>query len=233
MRDLWHIHNVNWLNKLSAKDRKMLEERAKRRHFAAGETIFTPTRAAKSVYLLERGRARIYRLSRDGMETTFGYIMPGEVFGELAAFDHSVRESYAEAVEDLAAWKIPLETFERLLGAYPDVSIEITKQVGERLRLVESRVADLAFRNARTRLAACLLQLMDRFGSSEIDGQGHRLKLHLNQTELSQLIGSTRQTVNVSLRELEEEGLVIRGSRKTILRDPEDLRRRIELESGV
>jgi len=233
MRDIWHIRNVNWLDKLSPSERTELEQRTRSRDHAAGETIFTPSLAPKSVYLLERGRARIYRLSKDGTETTFGYILPGEVFGELAAFDHSVRESYAEAVEDLRVWKIPLEIFERLLSENSDVSLEITKQVGERLRLIESRVADLAFRNVRTRVATCLLQLMDRFGSHDVAGEGRALNLRLNQTEIGRLIGATRQTVNVSLRELEEEGLVIRVEGQITLPDPDALRRRLEREESV
>jgi CRP-like cAMP-binding protein len=228
MRDIRKIPNVSWFEHLSPDEGAELAERSQCRDYKAGETIFSPTRAANSIYLLERGRARIYRVSRDGLETTFGYIVPGEVFGELAAFDHRVRASYAEAVDGLRAWKIPLELFERLLAANSAVGFEIAKQVGERLRLVEERVADLAFRDARTRLVACLLQLMDRFGSRDDEGDGRILNLHLNQTELAQLIGVTRQTVNVGLRELEEAGLVVRRDRRTVLPDVDALRRRME-----
>jgi CRP/FNR family cyclic AMP-dependent transcriptional regulator len=232
MRDILQIGNVSWFEFLSPDDRAELAERSQSRDYAAGETVFSPTPTAQSIYLLERGRARIYRLSKDGLETTFGYIQPGEVFGELAAFDHGVRESYADAIEPLRAWKIPLDLFARLLSVNPAMGFEIAKQVGERLRLAEHRMADLAFRDARTRLVACLLQLMDRFGSRADAGCGRVLNLHLNQTELAQLIGVTRQTVNVSLRELEEAGLVIRRDRRTVLPDVEALRRRIEVGDG-
>jgi CRP-like cAMP-binding protein len=228
MRDIRLIGNVSWFEYLSPEEGEELAERSQCRDYKTGETVFTPTRRANSIYLLERGRARIFRVSRDGLETTFGYIVPGEVFGELAAFDHKVRESYAEAVDELRVWKIPLEIFERLLSGNSAVGFEIAKQVGERLRLVEERVADLAFLDARTRLVVCLLQLMDRFGSREDEGKGRILNLHLNQTELAQLIGVTRQTVNVGLRELEEAGLVVRRDRRTVLPDVDALRRRIE-----
>jgi DNA-binding GntR family transcriptional regulator len=45
------------------------------------------------------------------------------------------------------------------------------------------------------------------------------------QSELATLVGSTRQTVNATLRELETEGLIGRQQRRVVLQRPEELRR--------
>jgi CRP-like cAMP-binding protein len=226
MHDYWHISGFDLLSELP--DAQLAELRAASitRRFAKNATIFGPSKAPTSVYMLEKGRVRIYRASRDGLETTFGYIKPGEVFGELAALGQRARESYAQAIEPSDVLLIPVRYFEKLLSAEPSFGFEVAKQVGDRLKRIESRVQSLVFRPVRDRLSLCLLDLSDRFGVS--DGDGLRLDMKINQSELATLIGATRQTVNLCLRDLESDGLISRRSSELVLPNVEALRSEVD-----
>ena len=226
MKDVWHLESVDWLSELSPEERLKLRESSELEEFDAGATVFEPTRTPHSVFLLERGRVRIYRLSQEGLETTFGYVAPGEVFGELPVFVDDGRESFAQAAEDSTVWRIPQASFQQLLEARPGIVFEITKQIGDRLKRIESRVENLVFRDVRSRVAHMLLELADRFGNAEEDGV--LIEAELTQAELATLVGSARQSVNVSLGELTEEGLIGRRNRRILIRDPEALRRSLE-----
>ncbi len=192
------------------------------RDYGSGETIFAPESHPHSLYLLERGLARIYRLSEEGSETTFGYVAPGEVFGELAAFGDYPRESFATAVRESRVWKIPHDSFRQLLQSRPDIVIEITRQIGARLKRIESRVENLVFRDARARLAHILLELAEDFGDGE--SPGNVIGVDLTQAELATLVGTTRQTVNANLRELEKAGVIGRMGRRLVLLKSDELR---------
>jgi CRP/FNR family cyclic AMP-dependent transcriptional regulator len=215
--DVWHLHSIDWTNALSTEQLEKLRAAAVYRDYGPGETIFAPEREPHSVYLLERGLVRIYRLSPEGNETTFGYVAPGEVFGELAAFGDFRRESFAEAVRACRVWKTPASSFRQVLASVPDLAVAITRQIGTRFKRIESRVENLVFRDVRSRLANILLELGEDLG--ERDGDATVLRVELTQAELATLVGSTRQTVNANLRELESEGIVgRRGRRLAILR---------------
>ena len=222
MRDVWHLSELDWFDELTAEERLKLESASLASRFETGDTVFTPSDHPDSVFLLQEGAVRIYRLSEDGSETTFGYVTPGEVFGELPAFGQQERESFAQATERSVVWRVPLPVFKELLGGHPGLVFEVTKQIGERLRRVENRVENLVFRDVRTRVAHTLLELADAFGARD-DGSV-RIEAGITQGELATLVGSTRQTVNVSLRELEGEGLVRREGRKLVLPNPAALR---------
>ncbi len=120
--EVWHLHSVDWIRELADEDVEKLRAASAYRDYRAGETIFAPERDPHSVYLLERGLVRIYRLSSEGSETTFGYVAPGEVFGELAAFGDYPRESFAEAVRASRVWKISATSFRQVMGARPPVA---------------------------------------------------------------------------------------------------------------
>ncbi|MDJ0851674.1 MAG: Crp/Fnr family transcriptional regulator [Myxococcota bacterium] len=220
--EVWHLHSVDWIRELADEDVEKLRAASAYRDYRAGETIFAPERDPHSVYLLERGLVRIYRLSSEGSETTFGYVAPGEVFGELAAFGDYPRESFAEAVRASRVWKIRATSFRQVMGARPEMAIEITRQVGARLKRIESRVENLVFRDVRSRLAHILLEVAADL--SEKDGEALVLQVDFTQADLATLVGATRQTINACMRELEDEGVVGRQGRRLSLLRPERLR---------
>jgi CRP-like cAMP-binding protein len=212
------MRNVEWLSDMDEAELAELERGAVARSYARGEMVFAPTAQPHSVYLLQKGLVRIYRLSEGGGETSFGYVAPGEVFGELPAFGDYPRESFAQAVRASTVWKIPRENFHRVLSARSALAFQVTRQIGDRLKRIESRVEDLVFRNVRTRVARMLGELAEDFGQTE---NGHRvIDIPITQSELATLVGATRQTVNQTLRELSAEGLIGRDNRRIVVLQP-------------
>lgn len=219
--EVWYLRSIHWLAPLGETELAEFEHGSQTHRYMRGEMIFAPSAHPHSVYLLQSGLARIYRLSQEGGETSFGYVAPGEVFGELPAFGEYPRESFAQAVRTSQVWKIPRENFQRVLAARSALAIQITKQIGDRLKKVESRVEDLVFRTVRTRLARMLGELAEDFGCNE---NGYRvIDIPITQSELATLVGATRQTVNQTLREFSNQGLIGRDQRRIVLLSPERL----------
>jgi CRP/FNR family cyclic AMP-dependent transcriptional regulator len=230
MKDFWHLHGFDWLAQIDNEQTERLRRASARRTCAPGETIFAPKPEPQGVYLLESGRVRVFRLSPDGSETTFGYVTPGEVFGELSVFADGSRESFAQAVEPSTIWRVPRDVFQQLIREVPQLVFEVTKQIGQRMKRIESRVENLVFRDAQARLAGILLELGEDFGHP--DGDRIQLDLPLTQSEIGTLIGSSRQTVNACLGELEASGLVTRGEGTITIVKPDELQRAAGMESG-
>jgi CRP-like cAMP-binding protein len=220
---VWQLRSVDWLHELSVDEIGRLRGASVYREYGAGETICAPETHPRSLYLLERGLVRIYRISIGGTETSFGYVTSGEVFGEMAAFGDYPRESYAQAVRPSRVWRISGVVFRSLLVAQPELGFEIARQIATRLKRVESRVENLVFRDARARVANILLELASDFGRTS--GGRVAIEVDISQGELATLVGSTRQTINATLREFEREGWLGREGRRLVLLEPEPLRR--------
>jgi CRP-like cAMP-binding protein len=230
MKDLWQQGTITWMKGLAPEEIERLRRESSQRNYDRGATIFSPEVHPHSLYLLESGLARIYRLSDDGDETSFGYVAPGEVFGELTVFGDYPRESFAVAVHPSRVWKMPIQHFQRILETRPAVSLAITRQIGQRMKRIESRVETLVFRDVRSRVAGILLELAEDFGKAQ--GEQLILDINLTQSELATLVGSTRQTVNASLGELESAGLLERQGRSLLLIKPSELARVARAKAG-
>ena len=97
----------------------------------------------------------------------------------------------------------------------------MTKLIGFRLQRVETQIQDILFKDVRTRLAHTVARLADKFGE-EVPG-GARIGMRLTQTDLAQLIGSTRETTSTIFNEFRREGLVDTDGPYIIVRDVEAL----------
>ncbi len=222
MSDARQLNGFDWLTGLPAEDLAALRDAATDRDYKPHQVIFAPSAEPRSVYLLESGLVRIYRLSEEGAEMTFGFVSPGEAFGEFAAFGDYQRESFAEAVEPSSVLKIRKGAFRKVFANNPELVLELARQIGERFKRIESRVEDLAFRNVRARVAHVLLELGEDFGIPEPGGLA--LDIHLTQAELATLVGTTRQTANTVLQELDHEGLIKLRNRRIVIVQGDELR---------
>jgi len=218
MIDLWHLKKIHWLRDLPEAIGSDLQKAAELKRYPTGAMIFEPQIKPESVYLLETGLVRIYRESRQAEEFTFGFVRPGEVFGECAMFPHAPRESYAVAVEPSDALIIDRQEFSKAIRESPSMFFSVAKQIEGRFKDIESRIADLVFRDARSRLAGIILQLGKEFGHDE--GGRTVLQMRLTHAELATLIGTSRPTVSIFLGEFEDEDIVGRTNGRLTTLDP-------------
>jgi CRP-like cAMP-binding protein len=223
MSDFWHLHGLDWLSELSDPESERLRRRSVVRDHARDETVFEPAAHPHSVYLLERGLVRIYRLSAQGEEATLGFVRPGEVFGELGVFSDRPRESFAEAVRPSRVWKVPREELRRVLDAHPRIAFSVTAQIGSRFKRIENRVESLVFRDLRARVCHILLELAEDFGKT--DAGRTWIDAPLSQSDIATLVGATRQSVNACLRDLREAKWVAYQQRRFALLDAAALAR--------
>jgi CRP/FNR family cyclic AMP-dependent transcriptional regulator len=222
LRDFWHLNSFDWLEELSVEELEKLRANSSSQAFEAGDVIFEPESEPHDLYLLESGIVRIYRISEEGNETTFGYVAPGEVFGELVVFGDFSRDSYAAATRSSRVLRVASETFRELLEARPELALVVVRQIGSRFKRIEKRVEHLVFRDARARVAQILIELAEDFGR---DDEGQRvIEIDITQAELATLVGITRQTANSCLRELEVAEITGRRAKHIVVRDPERLK---------
>ena len=226
MIDLWHLTDIDWLSDLSADHAAQLRQSANLQSFAAGEQVFRPDRSPDKVFVLESGLIRVFRESPDAEEVTFGFIKPGEIFGESVLFRNQARESQAVAVEPSAVLALNRDAFKAIMKKNPRICCSLVRQIEGRFRDIETRVEDLVFRNERNRLAHILLQLAEKFGSDE---HGKIiLPVQLTHKDLAALIGASRPTVSLAISELQESALIGRQGKHICIADVDRLKQALE-----
>src|SRR5262249_31111860 len=122
---------------------------------------------------------------------------------------------------------IPREALLWLMDQRPNVTLHVTKLVGLRRRRIENRLRNILFRSTRERVVALLVELVESYGRQV--GSGWQIRLPLSHQEVASLIGVTRETVTLTLRQLQLERLIqVRRRQLTVLDRPRLVREAAE-----
>jgi CRP-like cAMP-binding protein len=186
------------------------------------QVIYLPGDRAHGVHFLITGRIKISKVTRDGKELTLAYRNEGDFFGELCLLDGGPREEMAEAMDASMTVEIPREMLDNLLRSDGGAAYKFARALIVRRKDLETRVEQLIFKDVGAKLAELLLNLGQQHGIS--DGRGIVVGLKITHQEMANLIGSTRETVSLTLSQFKRKGLIQNEGRRVILSDLEGLR---------
>ncbi len=223
---IWYLKTCDLFERLSDAEAERLNRRALVRTFKKKAVVYAPAEAGQTVLVLATGRVKIYGLTPEGRETILAFVEQGELFGELAALDGQPRREFAAAVEDCEVLAIPGEDFMALLECRADLALSVTRLVGLRRQRIETRLRSILFLPSRPRLIRVLVELVETHG--ERTGTRYAIRFPLSHQDFAGLIGVSRETVTLTLGQLQIEGLIAVERRRVVLLDLERLRREVE-----
>ncbi len=161
---------VDVLEPLSREELEEFSRRVPDTHIEQGEIFYTPGDRNEALFMLKRGRVRIYKATPDGREFTLAVVEAGTMFGEMALTAQRMRQAYAQATEPSDICILRREDLERIVRSNPDVGLAMMRVLGERLRACEERLEDIGLKDVPARLASLVLQLVDHEGVMTPEG---------------------------------------------------------------
>ena len=193
-----------------------LAPRAVTRTLRKGAVLFRKGDLGSSLYVLLSGAVRVDAPSEAGRSAVFNLLIPGEIFGELAALDGGIRTADAVAIERTELLVIDRREVIPLLRKYPDLALRFIEILCGRVRRTSEQVEDIVFLDLAARLAKALLFLQQKAGL-----ESSQAKIRVTQREISQLVGASRESTNKQLREWQRAKLlrIERGAVVLLQRD--------------
>ncbi|WP_301110291.1 Crp/Fnr family transcriptional regulator [Sporosarcina sp.] len=166
-----------------------------------GETIYHQGERSEGLYILHKGRIKVYRLSENGKEQLVRILEPGDFTGELSLFDDTPHDAFAETLEAVEICMIERDQMQELLQQHPAISLKMLAEFSSRLADTEQRAARIAMESAETRVALYLADLSE---------QQHNLTIELpmNRKDLASHLGTTPETISRKLSSFEEQGWI-------------------------
>ena len=219
---IWYIKNTGGVfATLSDEDKMYLADISKMVECLRGQPFYLSRDVSDKIYLVKKGLVRLGMVNADGNEITLDVLGPGEIFGELAVTDEKRRSHFAEATEDSLVCIFSRTQFHKFLTEHPELTFNIMKLIGFRLREVETRLQDLTFKSVSERLRTTLVRLAERHGIKETDG----IRLTITQKDIAYLVGATREAVAEEIARFKRAGLLQTAYRSLLIPDLEALKK--------
>ena len=187
---------------LSGLDNGILEflaENTQLLSFDANEMIFREGQPCLGLYIIESGRVKIFKYSPSGREMIINVCGSGDSFNEVPVFDLLDNPVNVGAVLDTQVWLIDADSLRQVVINHPEAAQKIIVNLSQNLRMLVNKVAELTFYTVTTRLA----RLLNDLPAEQLSGADR-----LTQDDLASRVGTVREVVARSLKELENSGAI-------------------------
>jgi CRP/FNR family cyclic AMP-dependent transcriptional regulator len=224
------LQSVPFFNNLSPEEANRLARRLIIRRFSSDQIIFHHGDPGGLLYIITLGKVKITYSTPEGHEALLAILGQGDFFGELALLDDSPRSATAEAIGKTETLTLHREEFMQFIRQNPDFSLHVLKTLAQHIRRLNSQLADVFFLDLPARLARTLLILADQHGRES--EAGILIDLALTQTDLAEMTGATRVSINKSLGRFRREKWVQTKGRRFVILNRDALQNLIEMSGG-
>jgi CRP-like cAMP-binding protein len=178
---------------------------ALRKSFAKNEIIFKENNLPAYYYQIVSGEVKMSNYNDDGREFIQGIFYKEQPFGEPPLFLNQKYPANAIAVEDSEILLLDRNSFMKLLGENPDISLKIIENLAQRLYYKSVMAAEMSTQEPEHRI----LKLIDHgiaYFNFKKDANGYLI--NFTRQQIGDLTGLRVETVIRTIKTLEKKGLL-------------------------
>jgi len=175
------------------------------RTIAAGSHLFWEGDLSDKLYFLKSGRVKLTKSTDEGKELILYMYQAGDMIGQADPFSGTRLGFTAEALEDTEVAVIEHKELELMICQYCDFAIDFMKWMGTHHRLTQTKVRDLMLYGKPGALCSTLIRLSNTYGEDYNDQGSILINKKITHTDLSNMIGATRESVNRMLSDLRKK----------------------------
>lgn len=178
------------------------------RRYRRGEVISHRGTRSSEWLACASGAVRVAACGANGKEVVLTYVQPGVWFTGPGLFDDGPTTHDAVAHGETTILSIPCDQFRSLLSGSAELCGAVLRLQASHIRELYASLEALNHLPVGARLARQLAALARRHGEpGELRGET-KIRLRLGQSEIAQLVGSSRQRVNAQLKRMERDGWI-------------------------
>jgi CRP/FNR family transcriptional regulator, nitrogen oxide reductase regulator len=215
------LNKIDLFQGLPDADLELILVEARGLTFEEGSFLFYQDDPAERIFVLKSGRIKLYQLSDDGQQVLMRVMTPGMMFAAISLVQGAVYPVSAEAAEKSEVIYWPQGVMLSLVERYTRLSNNALKLLAGHVREFQDRYRELATERVERRLARTVLRLASQTGR-KIE-EGVLLDFPLTRQDLAEMSGTTLYTVSRILSQWENQGLILSGRERVVIRFPHGL----------
>ncbi len=190
------IKNEDALEKLT--DSKIIN------HYKKKQRIYSEGNHPHSLYYLNSGKIRTYKINETGKELTISLYNAGDFFGYNALLENTAYKENAETLEESEIGTIGRQDFEILINNNKKVAQKFIKLLAYNVSEKEEQLINLAYNSLRKRVADAVITLSKKYKE---EGNPDFM-IHISREDLAHIAGTTTESLIRTLSDFKSEKLI-------------------------
>jgi CRP-like cAMP-binding protein len=217
----YHFITGSILEGLPSKEFKLLKEEMTRVEKSKGEIIYKEGSHPKGIYILRKGKVKIFQTNGEGREQIVYIYKKGEIMGYRPIISKGVHPVSAVALEDCVLSYIPKKYFLGVLENSLTLSTRFLVNLSHEFTVWTNKISLFTQQPVRERVAISLLILNEKYRT---DGRGSRSSvITLSRQDLANYVGTAKETLVRVLQDFKKRRIVRTEGQKIIILNTEEL----------
>jgi len=187
-----------------------ISERGGVKQYPANAVLVTEDDDSDSLYILLKGKVKVYGAGENGREVVYTTHGAGEYFGEMT-LDGGPRSASVMTLEPTTCVVVPGSNVRDFLGTHPDFALHLVKKLIGLVRRSTGAVKSLALDDVYTRIRKLLLEMARDEGGQQVVAE------RMTQQDIADRVGSSREMVSRIFKQLTVGGYVATQGKKIVL----------------
>lgn len=210
----FYFINKNFYELICSENIDVLKSSATLKSYKKGTDIFIEGTYPKGVYILDKGKLKIYQTTFEGEQQIMNIHIQGEIIGYRPLLCDGKYPVTATAIEDCTVTFIPKKHFFTTLENSTLLSNMLLKFLSYEFTVWVNTISNLKQRTVKERLMVNLLVLIEKYRTKK------RWPVHitLSRADLAALIGTSNETLARLLKVLKDDNYIVTKGRTIIVR---------------
>lgn len=217
--DKFYFANAKILSMLPARDKKMLEEGVVKRRIKAGKVIYREGSFPKGVYILTKGKVKIYQTTQEARRQIMYIYTAGEIFGFRPIVCDELHPVTAASLEECKYDFIPREHFLKCLNSSTAFSNALFVSLAHEFTVWVNNVTVFAQYPVKSRVALGLLVLREKYRV-----KGKPTEINLSREDLASYVGTVKESAVRALQDFKQRKMIETQGRKIRILNPQELK---------
>jgi CRP-like cAMP-binding protein len=212
---------AHFMDELTPEELSLVRSSGRTLEVRSGEPVFTQGERHDGIFIIERGRVRVFYCAPSGREITLAYWTPGHFIGGPSMTGGGTHVWSGVALDDCRILSLSGSALLGLITHVPNFAVCLIEGLAAKGRCYSAMAQMLGTRSVIERLAQFLLNVGDLYGARE--GRAIVVSRKITHDQIAAMVGSTRQWVTMMLRRFHNEGVVTVDARGIRISKPERL----------
>lgn len=219
--DKWNFKRESILSDLPAPEFELLMANKTEKVYKKGETIFWEGTYPAGIFYIIEGKAKKYKLDKEGREQIFYVANTGELMGYHAILLEDRYPDSAAVLEESKIAFIPKADFLTTLQQSEILNRRLLKNLSHEFAVLANSLSMFAQKSVRQRLALQLIVLREKYKINFKEGMA--VEINMSREDLANLVGTVRENVVRLLSEFKEEAILETKGRTIIVHNVQKL----------
>ncbi|MDP2387754.1 MAG: Crp/Fnr family transcriptional regulator [Bacteroidota bacterium] len=216
----YHLKSSSLFDFLTPEETQLVKGKMVRKEFLKGECLFKEKSYSKGIYIIRKGKVKIFQTNAEGKQSIVYIYKKGDYFGYRPLLANEPNPVSAVALDNTIVSFIPSDLFSNLLSRSSHLARNLLIVLSKEFSVWINKMTIFSQYGVKERVALSLLILNNVYQKKE---EEKNVAISINREDFAGFVGTAKETLVRMLRTFKDEKIITSKGTKIIILKPKAL----------